>query len=190
MRRNKCGFTLIELMVAVAIMVLLAGLGIPTMVHQYAKSKRLKAISQIQRLEAALENYKADMGAYPVELTENEYFGSTTTDRNKRKAIIEALSGFDKNKNKLSAYWNDTEWHGPYFEFKKSELDTYGQMIDPWRQAYLFDGTTSGRTMMNQSSFDILSRGADKEWDSSNYNSSKNDDNICNWLPNYVNDAD
>lgn len=188
---DRKGFTLIELMATVALIVLLAGLALSTMVHHFAKAKRQKAIAQIQRLESALEGFKSDMGCYPAVLTDgNEYFGSTVMDKTKRSSLIEALSGFDKNKNKIATYWDDANWHGPYLEFKKSELDSYGEMIDPWRAPYLFDGSSSGRDLMNKSGIDIISTGPDREWDSSNENSSKNDDNVCNWLADFVKESD
>ncbi|MCD6460688.1 prepilin-type N-terminal cleavage/methylation domain-containing protein [bacterium] len=188
MRPSKNAFSLIELLAVVAIMLILAGLGIPIMVHQYARAKRAQAVAQITAMENALENFKNDMGYYPVTLTEGEYFGDTVTDKSKRKQIIEALSGFDKNKNKLSVYWNDDDWNGPYYEFKTKNLDSSGQLLDPWKQPYLFDSTSTGRILENTGFIDILSKGPDKDWDSSNNNSSKNDDNICNWLGDFAKD--
>ncbi len=188
MPENKHAFTLIELLTAVTIMVLLLAIGIPTMIHNYAKAKSQKAKAQIIRLETALENYKNDMAVYPTELTDGEYFGNTSTEKNKRAAIIQALSGYDKNKNRISAYWNDPHWHGPYLDISKSEIDSSGQMLDPWKQPFLFDGTGTGRSLNNTTTFDIISKGSDKDWDSANPSSTKNNDNIANWSSDYIND--
>ncbi|MEW6536492.1 MAG: type II secretion system protein GspG [Candidatus Auribacterota bacterium] len=186
--QKENGFTLTELLIAMIIMLVLAGIGLPTMIYHYARAKQQKAIAQVQRLETALEQFKSDMGYYPVELTEGEYFGTTSTDTSKRAAIIQALSGYDKNQNKVAAWWDDQYWHGPYLEFDKKELDSSGQFIDPWQEAYLFDGTAAGRDLNNTASFDILSKGPDRIWNAGTPGHTDNDDNIVNWLPNYVND--
>ncbi|MDX9702113.1 MAG: type II secretion system protein GspG [Candidatus Auribacterota bacterium] len=181
MRGRQKGFTLIELMVSVAIMVVLAGIALPTMMFHYKKAKVTKATAQISRLESAIDQFKNDMGYYPPALTAGEYFGDSATERGKRKEIIEALSGFDINKNRIALYWDDPDWNGPYLECKGNELDTNGQMLDPWLQPFLFDATPSGRVLKNTDTVDIISKGADKQWDSANESSDKNDDNICNW---------
>jgi len=188
MRPSKNAFTLIELLAVIAIMLMIAGLGIPTMVHQYSRAKRAQAVAQITAIENAIENFKNDMGYYPVTLTEGEYFGDTSTDKTKRKQIIEAISGFDNNKTKLTVYWDDEDWNGPYYEFKSKDLDSAGQLLDPWKQPYLFDATSAGRTIENTGFIDILSKGPDKDWHSSNSTNEKNDDNICNWLGDFAKD--
>lgn len=190
MKKLNSGFSLVELMAVVVIMSFVMALGATGVIYHYAKAKRAKAISQVLRLESALENFKNDMGYYPVAITSGEYFGDTMSEKSQRKLMLQALSGFDKDKNRIATYWNDSDWHGPYLEFKSDEIDLSEQMIDPWRQAYLVDATVAGRTMQNPSSIDVLSKGPDKEWDSNNYSSSKNDDNICNWLGNYVKDME
>lgn len=185
-KNNQNGFTLMELVVSIGIMVILAGLALPTMMYHYRKAKVTKAIAQTARLDSALEQFRNDMGYYPVSVTSGEYFTDSGTERTKRKEIIEALSGFDKNKNRISAYWDDPDWHGPYLEFKGNEIDTYGQMVDPWLQPFLFDATSAGRPLEQEGGIDILSKGPDKQWDSANAASTKNDDNICNWLADYI----
>lgn len=64
-RPARRGFTLIELLTVIAIIVLLAGLvvGISSVVNRSAIESRTKA--EIKAMEAALEAYKADYGAYP-----------------------------------------------------------------------------------------------------------------------------
>lgn len=185
---KEYGFTLLELMVAMIIMLVLAGIGLPTMVHYYAKAKQDKAVAQMMRIEAALEQFNDDMGYYPTAATDGEYFGTTSTDEAKRIAIVEALSGYDKNKTKLTAYWDDPYWHGPYLEWTAKELDSAGQFIDPWRQPYLFDGTAAGRSIQNQGMIDVISRGPDQSWNPGNNNDPVNDDNLGNWLSGFVQD--
>jgi general secretion pathway protein G len=64
-KAGEAGFTLVELLVVLVILVLLAGLVAPRVIG-YLGSSRLKAAKvQIQSLSTALELYKVDTGRYP-----------------------------------------------------------------------------------------------------------------------------
>jgi prepilin-type N-terminal cleavage/methylation domain-containing protein len=58
------GFTLIELIVVVAIIIILAGLVLSTVGYVQKKAARSRAETEIAAMSAALESYKADNGAY------------------------------------------------------------------------------------------------------------------------------
>ena len=64
-RSSISGFTLIELMTVMSIIIILAGLvvGISSYANRSAIESRTKA--EIKAMETALESYKADYGAYP-----------------------------------------------------------------------------------------------------------------------------
>lgn len=63
------GFTLIELMVVIAIIATLAGLAIPVYSNQIEKAKVFKAISDIKILQTEIDAYKIDE-ALPASLDE------------------------------------------------------------------------------------------------------------------------
>jgi type II secretory pathway pseudopilin PulG len=58
-------FTLIELIVVIAIIIVLAGLILSTVGYVQKKGARARAETEIAALSAALESYKADNGIYP-----------------------------------------------------------------------------------------------------------------------------
>jgi len=58
-------FTLIELIVVIAIIVILAGLVLSTVGYVQKKAARSRAETEIAGMSAACENYKADNGVYP-----------------------------------------------------------------------------------------------------------------------------
>jgi prepilin-type N-terminal cleavage/methylation domain-containing protein len=58
-------FTLIELIVVVAIIVILTGLVLSTVGYVQKKAARARAETEIAAMSAACESYKADNGIYP-----------------------------------------------------------------------------------------------------------------------------
>jgi type II secretory pathway pseudopilin PulG len=68
-------FTIVELLIAIAIILVLAGLILAASGYVQIKGKRARAEAEIAAISAALENYKADNGIYPID-TAN---GTTST---------------------------------------------------------------------------------------------------------------
>jgi type II secretory pathway pseudopilin PulG len=62
---TTAAFTLIELIVVIAIIIVLAGLVLATSGYVAKKGQRSRAEAEIAALSAALESYKADNGIYP-----------------------------------------------------------------------------------------------------------------------------
>jgi type II secretory pathway pseudopilin PulG len=58
-------FTIIELLIVMAIIIVLAGLILATSGYVQDKGKRSRAEAEIAAMSAALESYKADNGVYP-----------------------------------------------------------------------------------------------------------------------------
>lgn len=63
--RKQSGFTLIEILVVMAIIAMLAVMVAPNIFNQQAGAQRDAAISQISSLQAALDMYRLDIGEYP-----------------------------------------------------------------------------------------------------------------------------
>jgi prepilin-type N-terminal cleavage/methylation domain-containing protein len=63
--RRALAFTLIELLVVISIMGVLAGMSIPVLAAVKAQQYKKVGRGELERLEVALENYKAKYGAYP-----------------------------------------------------------------------------------------------------------------------------
>jgi general secretion pathway protein G len=63
--RKQSGFTLIEILVVMAIIAMLAVMVAPNIFNQQAGAQRDAAISQISSLQAALDMYRLDIGGYP-----------------------------------------------------------------------------------------------------------------------------
>jgi len=65
-RQSHQGFTLVELLVVLAIIALLAGLVGPRVINQLGGAKSKTALVQIRDLEQGLEMFKLDVGRYPT----------------------------------------------------------------------------------------------------------------------------
>lgn len=63
--RHKLAFTLIELVVVIAVIVILVGLVLSTVGYVQKKAARSRAETEIAAMSAACESYKADNGVYP-----------------------------------------------------------------------------------------------------------------------------
>lgn len=65
-KNNQGGFTLIELMIVVAILGLLAYVLVPRIMERPEEARRIRAQVDIKTIESALKLYKVDTGTYPT----------------------------------------------------------------------------------------------------------------------------
>ncbi|MDR0781432.1 MAG: type II secretion system major pseudopilin GspG [Pseudomonadales bacterium] len=87
MQHHNRGFTMIELMVVVAIIGMLAVIVAPAVMKNLGRGQRTTAIAQMANLATALDTYRLDLAAYP-----------------------ETLEGLVKNDTRRGA------WAGPYIK--------------------------------------------------------------------------
>ena len=66
---NISGYTIVELLIACAIILLLAGLILSAASYAQEKGRRARAESEIAALSAACESYRSDNGIYPRDTT-------------------------------------------------------------------------------------------------------------------------
>ncbi len=118
-RQSEAGYSLLEILIVLAIMGLLATLVAPRLFSQLDSSKITAAKAQAKSLRLALDSFKLDSGRYPTE--------------------VEGLSIL------VTAPNGDTsDWYGPYldgdmpkdpwgndFVYEKPKLDTNGRELSP-----------------------------------------------------------
>jgi prepilin-type N-terminal cleavage/methylation domain-containing protein len=134
---RRAGFTLVELLIVMAIIVVLGGLMLATGGYIQNKGRYSRAEAEIAAISAALENYKADNGAYPNDAVTNNFNVATTTSSEYQSPslkLYEYLSG-DTNDDRTA----DAK---PYFPFKPNQLNPTDQtravtaLRDPFGNPY------------------------------------------------------
>ncbi|MFA5338958.1 MAG: type II secretion system protein GspG [Candidatus Omnitrophota bacterium] len=154
MEKRKSGFTIIELIVVMTIILILAGL--ITGAAQKAKQQAMiaKARSMIAGIETALGMFQADTGIYPA--SANLYTN-----------LVSSATGLTTVQAQ--------NWSGPYMNFQTNEINTTaGTILDPWNSAYHYTNTGSASHGYDHY-IDIWSNGPNK------VDNSGAGDDITNW---------
>ena len=135
-RRSKRGFTLLEILIVVAILALLAAFVVPSLWTRSEKAKKSMAAAAVGRngpIAAGLNQYRLDVGMYPE------------TDDG-LEALFKCPSHIDEE---------DKIWDGPYLDGTPEELR------DAWGKEYVYE--CPGK--FNENGYDLSSKGKDGEED-------------------------
>jgi len=100
-RQPSAGFTLVELLVVLAILGLLVGIAVPQLFKYFSRAKEDAAKIQIQTIASGLDLFLLDIGRYP-------------TDQEGLKALVEAPA-------------NLANWAGPYVSQASILNDPWGR---------------------------------------------------------------
>lgn len=100
-RRARAGFTLLELLVVLAIITLLATIAAPQVLRYLGKAKTDTARAQISALSTALELYALDIGTFPAQQAG-------------LNALVQQPQGAAK-------------WRGPYLKNPEGLVDPWGR---------------------------------------------------------------
>jgi len=139
---KRRGFTLIELMVVIAIIIILAAIAIPNYLSMTARAKRSRVASDFAALATALETFRTDWNAYPIQPAPAAIAGATTPTGNGYKELIGAGTGGVNNGAATAA--GDT---GPIVYMTANILKS---MVNPYSNAvgkeYMYSSDATGTT--------------------------------------------
>lgn len=147
-------FTLVELMIVVAVIGLIAGIVLAAAGGVQKKAARDQAKAEIKTLSIALERYRADKGEYPQ---------ATTTSQT---ALIANLTNYMTFKtNQISG------------------LGTNAQFLDPYGYPYRYRCPARATTNMMSSSYEIWSAGPNgrSDYDQDRPSGTNSFDDITSW---------
>ena len=127
---RKAAFTVVELLIVMAIILVLAGLILATSGYVQKKGQRSRAEAEIAAMSAALENYKADNGIYPRDATSSDRANPTATLSNEAytsasRFLYEQLYGATNGARTPGASAKT------YFTFKPNMLNPPPPSTDP-----------------------------------------------------------
>lgn len=97
-KRNKLGFTLVELLVVIVVLAVLAAIVLPKFMNSSARSKESALRSDLKLMRNAISLFQTDTGKYPLALAD--------------------LAEPDKTKVKVAdgSVVVANDWHGPYID--------------------------------------------------------------------------
>ena len=197
--KSKDGFTLLELLVVIVIIMFLAGITIPIVSSIQTNAKKGVTSAQISQMEIALKQFESDFGIFPPDTYTASPISiggvsipvDSDLDTSSKCLVFFLGSKFTFN----TTSFNDI--YGPYIEFKRAQLDKVTgaafvdnqpdikiegingttnvyQYKDPFGEYYSYDSSSPSN---NTASFDIYSFGPDKADNSGDSTS----DDITNW---------
>ena len=159
-------FTLIELIVVIAIIIVLAGLILSTVGYVQKKGARSRAETEIAAMSAACESYKADNGIYPrdaatTDTLDAQVSGDPTTTSYQQASLYlyTQLSGTNADRTPITGARS-------YFAFKPNQLSPSDQtqpvqfIRDPFGNSYGYStiqAATGDSTKGYNPTFDLWS---------------------------------
>ncbi len=163
------GFTLIEMLVVIAIIGILAGLLFPAIKGAMTKAKSGQARNDVKAIENAIRQYYTEYGKLPVR-DADQGIGDFYYTASDQYQIINTLRA-------VASGWNASHALNPrrivFYEppSRKGAVDGSGNILDPWQQVYYikldnnYDGTVDYGSRVFQRLAVLVSYGPNKNQD-------------------------
>jgi prepilin-type N-terminal cleavage/methylation domain-containing protein len=143
---KRKGFTLIELMVVIAIIIILAAIAIPNYLKMTERAKRSRVASDFAAVAIALEAYRTDWGYYPkTTVVEFGKQGATIADSAMEEQLIGTATADTAGQNRSDGSGvTSTGEKSPIEYLKASTLRNFVNPFYPGTDGYYYASTTTG----------------------------------------------
>lgn len=124
---GRRGFTLIEMVIVVAIVALLAGILVPVAFNQVDDAEKARAMADIRQISSSLMLFRNDTGVWPIHNTRLLYSdGNAAVSENRfENSSTRHIRSFLRENSPAT-----TGWEGPY-------MTTFSP--DPWGNRYVVE---------------------------------------------------
>lgn len=126
MRKDR-GFTLMELMIVIAIIMILAGAIVMRLGTSTQSAKIAKATKECEEIVTAVKNFYLDTGGWPPNTADAADAGLLTDP----EGLTDIRNDKGEPKPINSQNFPNYNWNGPYLETETKEFPT-----DPWGNGY------------------------------------------------------
>ncbi len=187
---NRRGFTLLEILIAVAIIAVVVAVLVPIAINQMEKADITRAWSDINAIATATTNFRSDTKEFPTRRSDGVrnwvsvlYSGDTWAGNGERGQDLYAAPRdrmwfhFGINENDRYPSWDASSligWHGPYLD--KDPMDPWGHMYVLSTKA--MTQPSDGNTYYSW----ILSAGPNGEFETDDTDNSLHGDDIGKWI--------
>lgn len=139
-RRFATAFTLVELLVTVAIIAILASLLLPALSSAKEKGRRASCMGNLRQIGVGLKMYADDCGRYP-------YFLIEPTSTELPVSIDIPLQPYTKN------YWTNDLWKCPSYRgltrYKTNSDSHVVYLNDSWNGSYAYNPAGTGQSLQS-----------------------------------------
>ena len=103
--RKQAGFTLIELMIVIAIIAIIAAIAIPNLLNAIDRGKQKRTMADIRSLGTAVETYSIDNNDYPVAATMAHQLASNRDPVFKLRVPASRIVGGELSWGEFTYFW-------------------------------------------------------------------------------------